>query len=253
MPLEIPAPLTGRRSAIRTRNTITIASQYPNRHIQIVLRLYRSVSEILTGFDVDCAAFAYDGSRVLASPRALTACIAQCNDIDLGRRSPSYENRLAKYARRGFEVYCDFLDRSRIDPTIFERSFSRTRGLARLLVLETFPKQPERESYQQFRRREMGRPEPRKQSSKPVDYRNKKEIFADDVAEWDFEDISNYQRFTIPYGPGYSVRRYLPLIFLVSPPLPPPSPLYSSAVTEGLIGNGREAESRGFSSARTWS
>ena len=39
-------------TCIRTKNTITIASQYPTRHIQIVLRLYSSVSEILTGFDV---------------------------------------------------------------------------------------------------------------------------------------------------------------------------------------------------------
>jgi len=42
-------------TTIRTKNAITIASQYPTRHIQIVLRIYKSVSEILTGFDVDCS------------------------------------------------------------------------------------------------------------------------------------------------------------------------------------------------------
>lgn len=36
-------------TTIRTKHAITIASQYPTRHIQIVLRLYKSVSEILTG------------------------------------------------------------------------------------------------------------------------------------------------------------------------------------------------------------
>lgn len=41
-------------TTIRTKNAITIASQYPTRHIQIVLRLYDSVSQIITGFDVDC-------------------------------------------------------------------------------------------------------------------------------------------------------------------------------------------------------
>ena len=55
---------------------------------------------------------------------SLAAFMTQCNDMDLSRRSPSYESRLSKYSHRGFEVYCDFLDRSKIDPTIFERNFA---------------------------------------------------------------------------------------------------------------------------------
>jgi hypothetical protein len=39
-------------TCIRTKNAITIASQHPTRHVQIVLRIYKDVSEILTGFDV---------------------------------------------------------------------------------------------------------------------------------------------------------------------------------------------------------
>jgi len=145
-------------TTIRTKNAITIASQYPTRHVQIVLRLYRSISEILTGFDVDCSCAAYDGSQVYASPRALAAYMTQVNTIDLTRRSPSYENRLSKYSRRGFEVYWPLLDRSRIDPTLFERSFGRTLGLARLLVLEKLPKNADREAYVDQRRAERGRP-----------------------------------------------------------------------------------------------
>lgn len=110
-------------TTIRTKNAITIASQYPTRHVQIVLRLYDSISQIITGFDVDCACAAYNGSQVYASPRALAAFATQINTIDLTRRSPSYENRLSKYSHRGFEVHWPLLDRSRIDPTIFERSF----------------------------------------------------------------------------------------------------------------------------------
>lgn len=123
-------------TTVRTKNAITVVSQYPTRHVQIVLRLYKSVSEILTGFDVDCSCAAYDGKEVYATPRALAAYVTQRNTIDLTRRSPSYESRLSKYGRRGFEVYWPELERGRIDPTIFERSFSRTLGLARLLVLE---------------------------------------------------------------------------------------------------------------------
>lgn len=103
-------------TTIRTKNTITIASQYPTRHVQIVLRIYRSVAEILTGFDVDCSCAAYDGQQVYASPRAIAAYITQTNQVDLTRRSPSYENRLSKYSHRGFEVLWPHLDRSRIDP-----------------------------------------------------------------------------------------------------------------------------------------
>jgi hypothetical protein len=144
-------------TTIRTKNAITIASQYPTRHIQIVLRIYRSVSEILTGFDVDCSCAAYDGNQVYASPRAIAAYMTQVNTIDLTRRSPSYENRLSKYSHRGFEVYWPHLDRSRIDPTIFERSFGRTLGLARLLVLEKLPTPTDRDAYVDQRRAERGR------------------------------------------------------------------------------------------------
>ena len=103
-------------TTIRTKNTITVVSQYPTRHVQIVLRIYRSVAEILTGFDVDCSCVAYDGQQVYASPRAIAAYITQTNQVDMTRRSPSYENRLSKYSHRGFEVFWPSLDRLRIDP-----------------------------------------------------------------------------------------------------------------------------------------
>ena len=64
-------------TTIRTKNAITIASAYPTRHVQIVLRLYKNISEILTGFDVDCSCVAYDGSMVWATPRAVASYITQ--------------------------------------------------------------------------------------------------------------------------------------------------------------------------------
>ncbi|KAF8420188.1 hypothetical protein EV426DRAFT_634139 [Tirmania nivea] len=126
---------------VRTKNCVTIASQYQNRHVQIVLRLYKSISQILTGFDVNCSCVGYNGTSVFASPRALAAFMAQCNDMDLSRRSPSYESRLSKYSHRGFEVYCDFLDRSRIDPDDFRAEFCK------LLVLERLPRAVDREEH----------------------------------------------------------------------------------------------------------
>ncbi|MBE3043135.1 hypothetical protein IMZ48_11305 [Candidatus Bathyarchaeota archaeon] len=77
-------------------------SSVANRSNQIVLRSYRSVSEILTGFDVDASGGAYDGNQVYVTPRALGSFQTQINQVDLTRRSPSYENRLSKYSHRQF-------------------------------------------------------------------------------------------------------------------------------------------------------
>ena len=42
----------------------------------------------------------------------------QANTVDVTRRSPSYEVRLAKYSTRGFEVKVPTLRRADIDPTV---------------------------------------------------------------------------------------------------------------------------------------
>jgi hypothetical protein len=202
-------------TSIRTKNTITIASQHPVRHVQIVLRIYKSITEILTGFDVDCSCGAYDGKQVWASPRALAAYITQTNTLDLSRRSPSYENRLSKYRHRNFEVRFPELDRSRVDPTIYERSFSRTEGLARLLILEKLPKTSEREAYIDQRRLERGRPAAdRSRMQQRLTHGNIKDKWEDEVAEWvDADEISNYHTFTVPYGPKFHARKIEKLLY----------------------------------------
>ena len=202
-------------TTIRTKNAITIASHYPTRHIQIVLRVYKSISEILTGFDVDCSCAAYDGKQVYVAPRALTAYMTQINQIDLTRRSPSYENRLSKYSHRGFEVYWPLLDRARVDPTIFERSFQRTVGLARLLVLEKLPRPSDRERYMDKRREERGRPAINRYVRRSYKLRgNIKDDFEDEVAEWvEEEEVSDYHTFTIPYGEKFHARKIEKLLY----------------------------------------
>ncbi|CAJ2513477.1 Uu.00g015960.m01.CDS01 [Anthostomella pinea] len=194
-------------TVVRTKNAITICSQYPTRHVQIVLRVYKSVSEILTGFDIDCSTAAYDGKQVYCTPRALASYITQINPIDLSRRSPSYENRLSKYSHRNFEVYWPELDRSRIDPTIYERSFQRTLGLARLLVLERLPTTTAREQYLKKRREERGRPALQVRYQHRL-FGNIKHVHEDEVADWvDEDEVSNYHTFTIPYGVKFHAKK----------------------------------------------
>lgn len=194
-------------TVVRTKYAITIASQYPTRHIQIVLRVYKSIGEILTGFDIDAAGGAYNGKQVWVTPRALGSFITQINHIDLTRRSPSYENRLSKYSHRNFEVYWPDLDRSRIDPTIFERSFQRTLGLARLLVLERLPTSTLRDEYLNKRRQERGRPAANRYNPHQL-FGNIKDSHEDEVADWvDETDVSNYHTFTVPYGQHFHAKK----------------------------------------------
>ncbi|RBR24578.1 uncharacterized protein FIESC28_02628 [Fusarium coffeatum] len=164
------------------------------------------VSEILTGFDIDAAGAAYDGTQVFVTPRALGSFITQINHIDLTRRSPSYENRLSKYAKRNFEIYYGDFQKQKVDPTIYERSFRRTLGLARLLVLERLPTTTARETYLDKRREERGRP--RVYRTRQVLHGNIKDYHEDEVADWlSDEDVSNYHTFTVPYGQHFNAKR----------------------------------------------
>ncbi|CAK7220563.1 hypothetical protein SBRCBS47491_004231 [Sporothrix bragantina] len=196
-------------TTVRTKHAITICSEYPTRHVQIVLRIYKSVSEILAGFDIDSSGAAYDGKQVYCTPRALQSYMTQVNHIDLTRRSPSYENRLSKYSHRNFEVFWNELDRSRVDPTIFERSFNRTLGLARLLVLERLPTSDSRQSYAAKRRQERGRPALHNPYSSAGGLKgNIKDQHEDEVAEWITpDDVNNYDTFVLPYGHKYHAKR----------------------------------------------
>ncbi|KAL7621369.1 hypothetical protein AAE478_008690 [Parahypoxylon ruwenzoriense] len=133
---------SGGAISLRSENAITLISpRYPYRHVQIILRLYKSISEILTGFDIDGAYVAFDGKQVYSNPRGVTAIATRTNTVDISRRSPSYENRLLKYRRYNFEVYWHLLERSRIDVGKFFKDDNRRvlTGLARLISFEHAP------------------------------------------------------------------------------------------------------------------
>jgi hypothetical protein len=95
---------------LRSDSAITFVSPWPRRHVQIVLRRYRSVAEVIAGFDIDACSLAFDGARVLALPRSQRALNCAYNLVDPSRRSPTYEMRLYKYAMRGFSVLVPAFD-----------------------------------------------------------------------------------------------------------------------------------------------
>ncbi|KAF8260330.1 hypothetical protein EI94DRAFT_1780506 [Lactarius quietus] len=194
-------------TCVRTKHTVSIHSQYPYRNIQIVLRLYSSPAEVLAGFDVDAPCCAYDGDRVWANPRAIVSMMRQSNTVDMTRRSPSYEVRLAKYSSRGFEVYVPGLTRDEIDPTIYERAIGRVPGLARLLAIEKLAT-PEASRQYQFRRSSLrGRPFIPRSSYNRRQRKYKGDLKAAEVfsgLEMSDYDVVNLH---IPYGPGWDARR----------------------------------------------
>ncbi|ETW84697.1 hypothetical protein HETIRDRAFT_425946 [Heterobasidion irregulare TC 32-1] len=193
-------------TCVRTKHTVSIHSHYPYRCTQIVLRLYRSSAEILAGFDVDAPCCAYDGARVWASPRALVAMIRQCNTVDVARRSPSYEARLAKYAARDFEVYVPALRRADVGPT----------GLARLLVLEKLSSPESRAQYLAERGTLRGRPTAntyravRRARQYKGDLKSSLAGGRGGVLEMsDYETVALH----VPYGPGWDAKRIEKLVF----------------------------------------
>ncbi|CAG8484360.1 21170_t:CDS:10 [Gigaspora margarita] len=106
---------------VRGKNCVNIVSKYPYRHIQIVLKIYKTPAELFANVDIASTCVAYDGKDVWTNPRGHQALITQCNLIEIELSSHSYETRLAKYAERGFE-----------------RPYHRLKGLARLIVLEKY-------------------------------------------------------------------------------------------------------------------
>ena len=55
----------------------------------------------------------------------LAAMMARCNRLDITRRSSSYEVHLQKYiVIVGFRVYCEFLDRSKVDNELYKLPLS---------------------------------------------------------------------------------------------------------------------------------
>ncbi|KAJ7167928.1 ankyrin repeat protein [Mycena filopes] len=206
-------------TCIRTKHTISIHSQYPCRPVQIVLRLYSSPAELLAGFDVDAPCCGYDGTRVYATPRSIIAMMRQCNTVDVTRRSPSYEVRLAKYASRGFEVSVPGLLRADIDPTIFERSVARVTGLARLLVLEKLKTTDNRLWFLETRRKLRGRPEAMERYDrharrvrKAKRGKGKSDLKANQAvsAERNDYDVTSLH---IPYGPGWDIQMIEKLVY----------------------------------------
>lgn len=96
---------------VTIRNKYAITLIFNSRQkIQIILRLYKSISEILHGFDMGSVAIGYNGSDIYFTSLGKFSYEYLANIVDPTRRSTTYEKRLIKYYNRGFHIILPYLD-----------------------------------------------------------------------------------------------------------------------------------------------
>jgi len=198
----------------RTSHAVTIVSKFPYRHVQVVLRLYKSPAEVLVGFDVDSCSVGFDGSSVWMTPRCHNSLTAQYNSVDMTRRSPTYEVRLAKYAERGMEVLVPCLDQGRVDPQIYETPFEKSKGLLRLLLLEKLKTPQQQQQYKQQQR--LGRHQPLAVRQGPFQAKLQQDMQDEFIQGQLLDaqvDASDYQTVFLPWGPQWDADKVRNLVY----------------------------------------
>ena len=184
---------------IKNENAINIVYGFPKRTIQIVLRIYKNIREILSGFDLDSCTFAYDGNNVWTIPRGHRAICYQLNIMDPGRQSTTYEFRSIKYASRGFAIGIPGLRRHKINPHIYFKKSSRLCGLAKLLNMAV--KFQSKKLYNEYNNSN-------RYTRQLYKYQLHKIINRYEIVEKELKEkryISDYNSTFIPYGPFWRI------------------------------------------------
>lgn len=124
LPLTPEKVTSARCTVSRSKNSVTIhVEKQPD--IQIILRLYQTQSEIISGFDCDSCCLGWDSKSLFITYRGLYSLDNLTNTVNFDRLSPSYERRLAKYASRGIAVRVPNFDRSKVNVDFLEKDLFR--------------------------------------------------------------------------------------------------------------------------------
>lgn len=131
---NLPASAT-KKLVVKNAKTINFLTDYPNRRIQIVLKLLSTPTDVLLNFDLDACAIGFDGSSVFMLPRCARAIETGYSVFTmdlvwghhLGDRRASQDNRIFKYADRGFGLrflpsYARSLEEEHLDQALFGTS-----------------------------------------------------------------------------------------------------------------------------------
>ncbi|KAJ6261378.1 hypothetical protein Dda_4048 [Drechslerella dactyloides] len=108
---------------VKNAKTITLIGTYPTRRIQIIMKSIKTPASVLLNFDLDQVAIGYTGESVLFLPRCARALetgysiftLDMIHGHHLNDRRETQEERLFKYARRGFGVrilpeFCEMVE-----------------------------------------------------------------------------------------------------------------------------------------------
>lgn len=93
--------------------------------MQFIMRLYKSPSEIIHGFDVDCVGILWDGKSLWCTKRAKYCLDNKVNFFDPTRSSPSYAFRLSKYKIRGFDIWLPFVTKGNVNMKKVEKLYEQ--------------------------------------------------------------------------------------------------------------------------------
>lgn len=94
----------GSADVYRTKGCITFHNPKHKVIIQVILRIYKTIGEVIHGFDLGSSAIAWDGERVFLTGLGKLAAECGVNVLNLVARRSSYESRLSRYFERGFDV-----------------------------------------------------------------------------------------------------------------------------------------------------
>jgi len=121
----------------------TVSFKVVELEFQIVLRKFKTITEILYGFDLDPCQVAFDGDNVWLTPACLWSIQHMTLIPNLLGVSNSFESRLLKYNRKGFDIYIPAIKRCtlvnsnllNIDKSIFPNSIKEdTEALSKPLA-----------------------------------------------------------------------------------------------------------------------
>ncbi len=87
---------------------------------QFIHRIYPDISSIIGGFDLSASAVAYNGKEVYTTPLGTWTFKTKSIIIDMGRRSTSYEHRLKKYIKYGFNLIFPGLNKKIINDELIK-------------------------------------------------------------------------------------------------------------------------------------
>ena len=130
-------PATSQKLVVKNAKTINLLASYPNRRIQIVLKLLPSPTDVLLNFDLDACAIGFDGSHAFMLPRCARAIETGYSIFTmdlvwghhLGNRRATQDTRVFKYAERGFGIrilpsYARSIEEESLESMVFNHADS---------------------------------------------------------------------------------------------------------------------------------